>query len=127
MLANPDIAPSTSINRCIISILAFHFTLVHVPGVVHGPDGLSRRPTQPGDLPEKDNEEEFDDWIDKFYGFSHFINPTRPSLYSPTPAVALFASEETDATQSPLSSPTPSTEPLPISLPRNSAAIHQDD
>jgi hypothetical protein len=42
MLANPDIAPSASINRWIISILVFHFTLVHVPGSFHGPDGLSR-------------------------------------------------------------------------------------
>ena len=46
MLNNPDIAPSASINRWIISILAFHFTLVHVPGIHHGPDGLSRRPRQ---------------------------------------------------------------------------------
>ena len=31
MLANPDLAPSTSMNRWIISILLFHFTLVHIP------------------------------------------------------------------------------------------------
>src|SRR5277367_2582255 len=43
MLANPDIAPSASINRWIMSILIFHFELVHVPGSHHGPDGLSRR------------------------------------------------------------------------------------
>jgi RNase H-like domain found in reverse transcriptase len=42
MLLNPEIVPSASINWWIISILAFHFTLVHVPGIVHGPDGLSR-------------------------------------------------------------------------------------
>jgi hypothetical protein len=42
MLANPDIAPSASINRWIISILIFHFTLIHVPGSFHGPDGLSQ-------------------------------------------------------------------------------------
>ena len=41
MLSNPDIAPSASVNRWIISILLFHFTLVHVPGTRHGPDGLS--------------------------------------------------------------------------------------
>ena len=40
ILANPDIAPSASIN---LSILMFHFTLVHVPGSHHGPDGLSRQ------------------------------------------------------------------------------------
>src|SRR5258707_11630945 len=77
MLANPDIAPSASINRWIIGILAFHFTLAHVPGIVHGPNGLSRRPAQPGDKAEEDEEEEFEDWIDKFYGFAHFLNPTR--------------------------------------------------
>ena len=42
MLANPDISPSASINRWILLILMFHFTLVHVPGSHHGPDGLSR-------------------------------------------------------------------------------------
>jgi hypothetical protein len=41
MLANPDIQPSASINRWIVSILTFHFTLVHVKGTFHGPDGLS--------------------------------------------------------------------------------------
>ena len=42
MLSNPDIAPSASMNRWILSILMFHFTLVHVPGTHHRPDGLSR-------------------------------------------------------------------------------------
>ena len=32
MLVNPDLAPSASMNRWIVSILLFHFTLVHVPG-----------------------------------------------------------------------------------------------
>ena len=41
MLSNPDIAPSASINQWIITILAFHFILVHVPSIIHGPDGLS--------------------------------------------------------------------------------------
>ena len=41
MLSNPDIAPSASINCWIVSILMFHFELVHVPGSFHGPDGLS--------------------------------------------------------------------------------------
>ena len=43
MLRNPDVAPSASINRWIVSILMFHFNLVHVPGSHHGPDGLSCR------------------------------------------------------------------------------------
>ena len=32
MLANPDLAPSASMNCWIVSILLFHFTLVHIPG-----------------------------------------------------------------------------------------------
>jgi RNase H-like domain found in reverse transcriptase len=44
MLSNPDIQPSTSINHWLVSILMFHFTLVHVKGIVHGPDGLSQQP-----------------------------------------------------------------------------------
>jgi len=56
MLANPDIAPSASINRWIIGILMFHFTLVHVPGSHHGPDGLARRRPQPGDV-DKPNDD----------------------------------------------------------------------
>ena len=71
MLLNPDIALSTSINRWIVSILMFHFTLVHVPGTFHGPDGLSRCRKQPGDLPEPDDD--FDDWIDQVHGFLHMI------------------------------------------------------
>ena len=41
MLNNPNINPSTTINCWILSVLTFHFTLVHVPGTMHGPDGLS--------------------------------------------------------------------------------------
>ena len=73
MLNNPDVVPSASINRWILSILMFHFTLVHVPGTHHGPDGLSRRRPQPGD--EDEPEDDFEDWIDRVYGFMHFINP----------------------------------------------------
>lgn len=79
MLSNPDLAPSASINRWIMSILTFHFTLVHVPGSRHGPDGLSRRPRQPDDPPE-DDDDDFEDWIDQLHGFIHIINdPPRPA------------------------------------------------
>ena len=75
MLSNPDIAPSASINRWIISILMFHFTLVHVPGERHGPDGLSRRVRQPEDSDsESDDDSDFDNWVDRVYGFLRFIN-----------------------------------------------------
>ena len=49
MLANLDIQPSASINHWILSILTFHFELVHVKETFHRPDGLSRRPRQPDD------------------------------------------------------------------------------
>src|SRR6266567_1373097 len=78
MLQNPDIAPSASINRWILAILTFHFKLVHVPATHHGPDGLSRCPRQPDDevRDEEALDDEFDDWVDGFYGFLHAINPS---------------------------------------------------
>ncbi|ETW75010.1 hypothetical protein HETIRDRAFT_456479 [Heterobasidion irregulare TC 32-1] len=42
MLTNLDLEPSASINWWIVSILTFHFTLVHIPSTSHGPDGLSQ-------------------------------------------------------------------------------------
>ncbi|KAF8233190.1 hypothetical protein L208DRAFT_1557887 [Tricholoma matsutake] len=74
MLLNSDIAPSASINRWIILILTFHFTLVHVTGTHHGPDGLSRCPPQDED-DQFDNKNDFGDWIDHLHGFIHQINP----------------------------------------------------
>ena len=41
MLSNPDIQPLASINRWILSILTFHFNLVHVKGTFYGLDGPS--------------------------------------------------------------------------------------
>jgi hypothetical protein len=84
MLANPDIVPSASINRWILSILMFHFELVHVPGAFHGPDGLSRRKPQPGDKPEPDDD--FDDWIDQVHGFMHMILPTSSRVSDQPPS-----------------------------------------
>ena len=93
MLANPDIAPSASINRWILAILMFHFTLVHVPGSHHGPDGLSRRRAQPGD--EEEPEDDFEDWIDQVNGFVHFINPIPKYIDSITtsPPIASYVTE----------------------------------
>ena len=63
MLSNPDVAPSATLNQWIVSILTFHFELVHIAGTHHGPDSLSRRPAQPNnDTPDTDDE--FGDWID---------------------------------------------------------------
>ena len=103
MLANPDIQPSASINRWIVSILTFHFTLVHVKGTLHGPDGLSRRPRQPDDPPDIDDEDEFNDWIDRVHGFMHLIHDPQPRPSLPTIqtlvstfATAQISSEEED-------------------------------
>src|SRR6187551_878688 len=41
MLNNPDSAPNANINRWIEEIRLWHFNLVHIKGLVHGPDGLS--------------------------------------------------------------------------------------
>ena len=83
MLANPDIQPSASINRWIVSILTFHFALVHVKGTFHGPDGLSRRPRQPDDPPEGEPDD-FEDWVDRLHGFIHIINDFKPTNRQPT-------------------------------------------
>ena len=53
MLANPDIQPSASIDCWILSI---YFKLVHVKGIFHRPDGLSRHPQQP-DNPIMDDDD----------------------------------------------------------------------
>ena len=84
MLSNPDIAPSASVNRWIVSILLFHFTLIHVPGMRHRPDSLLQCPQQLGD---DDNHLEYnlefdDDWVDKVYGFMHFLNPAHLQIVS---------------------------------------------
>jgi hypothetical protein len=95
MLNNPDIAPSASLNRWIVSILTFHFELRHVPGKLHGPDGLSRRPPQPGDLSDHDyGAEEFDDWVDNLYGFTYLLNPSNPESHSAI-LLCTFAMEQT--------------------------------
>ena len=73
MLNNPDIQPNATINRWIAGILLFDFKLIHVPGMTHGPDGLSQRPAQPEDEP--DLPDDYKDWIDHSYGFMHMINP----------------------------------------------------
>ena len=98
MLSNPDIAPSASINQWIVSILMFHFTLVHVPGLYHGPDGLSRCPPQLGD--QEEPEDDFEDWIDQVNGFIHLINPSLTSLncITASPPVTMYISESTEAT-----------------------------
>jgi hypothetical protein len=95
MLSNPDISPSASINWWIVTILTFHFDLVHIPGMHHGPDGLSRRPRQVGGDEDQDDKEDFADWIDQLHAFLHQINiinicppPTSDSLPLPFPRIS---------------------------------------
>ncbi|KAG6862599.1 hypothetical protein C0991_011324 [Blastosporella zonata] len=64
-------------NRWIVAILLFQFKLVHVKGILHGPDGLSRRPRQPDDSDDP-QDPDFEDWVDQMYGFMHIIQPTMP-------------------------------------------------
>jgi len=97
MLANPDIQPSTSINCWILSILTFHFTLVHVKGTLHGPDGLLWCPLQPGDLEEEDDD--FKDWVDWLYGFLYVVHDLFPSAILPVgpphqPLIATLANAQ---------------------------------
>ena len=75
ILSNPDIQPSASINRWILSILTFHFDLVHVKGIFHGPDRLLQCPRQPGDMPSEEENFDFEDWIDNLHGLLHVIQP----------------------------------------------------
>jgi len=81
MLKNPDIAPNATINRWITAIMLFQFDLVHVPSTRHGPDGLSRRlPQEQDDPPQEDDD--FEDWVDRMHGFIHIINDIRPVYFS---------------------------------------------
>jgi hypothetical protein len=77
----------------------------------HGPDRLSRWPRQVGDDEDRDDEEDFADWIDQLHGFLHHINvidihllPTSDSLPLPFPHISTliqatdFSEEETSTT-----------------------------
>ncbi|KAF9019523.1 hypothetical protein BDZ89DRAFT_959134, partial [Hymenopellis radicata] len=78
MLNNPDINPSATINRWVAGILLFTFTLVHVPGVKHGVDGLSRRRPFPEDTPDDPEDGE---WLDRRYAFMSIVNASDASRY----------------------------------------------
>ena len=96
MLSNPDLAPSASINRWIVSILLFHFTLIHIPSTQHGPDGLSHCPRQPtnGNLDPVDNPD-FNDWVNQVYKFMHFLNPLQWPVSHPN-LCTTFTSDAVD-------------------------------
>ncbi|KAG6865964.1 hypothetical protein C0995_005873, partial [Termitomyces sp. Mi166 len=59
----------------------FHFELVHIKGVFHGPDGLSCCLCQPDDPdPDNSDNEIYEDWVDRMYGFMHLIQPLPPFI-----------------------------------------------
>ena len=63
MLDNPSSGPNATINQWIEEIQKYHFTLVHVKGIKHGPNGLSRimpggwQPTRPYENPDYDDKD----------------------------------------------------------------------
>jgi hypothetical protein len=123
MLANPDIQPSASINRWIVSILTFHFKLVHVKGIVHGPDGLSRRPRQPDDSDEPEDDD-FEDWIDELHGFIHAILPIQQSFVT---HVFALTQPEPSAKMTRSANPIPDTSDDYDQVPRTPAALKEDE
>ena len=76
MLTNPSIAPNATINRWIEQILMFHFTLRHCPGKTFGPNGLSRRDPQKGDVEYLVAE----DWVDEPAGLAGIKYPEEPLM-----------------------------------------------
>ena len=67
MINNPDLQSNVTINRWIVEILLFPFTLIHILVTRHiESDDLSRRPSHELD-PSRDTD--FEDWIDCQYAF----------------------------------------------------------
>ncbi len=103
-------------------ILLFHFKLVHVPGKTHGPDGLSRRHLQPGDPPCEGDDL---DWVDKYYGFLHTINP-HPDVHASVDKVLSPIQIFTKATSHSLvQNPIPLD--IPIIIPHNKKATAAEE
>ena len=109
----------------------FHFTLIHVPGTHHGPDGLSRSKPQPGDEPEKDDD--FEDWVDQVNGFIHFIDPLPFQIFSLTnsPPISCYITDsDREDSPEPEDAPHPKDQDdsTPYSIvPRSDAAEAIDD
>ena len=85
ILNNPDLQPLATINRWIVAILLFSFTLKYVLGNNFLPDSLSRCPRALEDTKKEDN---FEEWIDDVYGlyvadaFAEFEDPTAiPTIF----------------------------------------------
>ena len=67
MINNPNLQSNATINRWIVEILLFPFTLIHILVTRHTePDDLSKRPPHELDPPR---DTDFKDWIDYQYAF----------------------------------------------------------
>ena len=67
MINNPDLQPNATINRWIVAILLFNFTIIHTPASKHtDSDGLSRRRHADSN---SQTDETYDKWIDEQYEF----------------------------------------------------------
>ena len=64
--------------------MVFQFKLVHVPGELHRPDGLSQRRKQPNDEEEPDDFD-FNDWIDQVNRFLHIVLLTSTRIIDQPP------------------------------------------
>ena len=131
MLDNPDMAPNAVMNRWAIAIKLFHYTLRHVPGAMHGPDGLSRRPAQPNDQPTVEEDDDFDDWVDNMYGFLHIVNPPFRLGDAPLLPTSARANEEVTVLFQQTSGPTRRAVDVPVpdydDIPRSRAAESFDE
>ena len=78
MLEHPDMMPNATINRWIDEILMYHFVLRHKAGATFGPDGLSRRPTQPGDPPIDISSEDEADEVEPGPPVVEIVDATEP-------------------------------------------------
>ncbi|KAG6805861.1 hypothetical protein H0H93_003946, partial [Arthromyces matolae] len=59
--------------------------------VFHGPDGLSRRPRQEGDPePDLEDNDRYEDWIDRLSGYMHLIQPARPCFDPPVEVYSIL-------------------------------------
>ena len=68
MINSPSL-PNAPMTRWIAFIQLFSFNMIHVPGKTFTmPDGLSRRPPDPGEIPAKDFDED-EKWIQPHPGF----------------------------------------------------------
>ena len=108
----------------------FHFTLVHIPGTHHGPDGLSRRRPQADD--DEEPEDDFEDWVDQVNGFLHFIDPL-PLKFIPFQPLPRFlitdtVDEDTQDSTEDIFTPTSADLPTPYSIvPRSDTAKLADE